>query len=75
MTVADPAMSWLVGLVLFDVDPPHGLSTLAGCLVAGLTVAIGVALLVNSPTVHDERDREFDDRSAVPARGGVDHLP
>jgi hypothetical protein len=54
-TITDPLTSWAAGSVLFDVRPPLHLATIAGGGLAGALVVIGVALLANSPTLHDER--------------------
>jgi hypothetical protein len=54
-TITDPLTSWISGSVLFDVRPPLAGGTLVAGLIAGGLVVTGVALLANSPTLHDER--------------------
>jgi hypothetical protein len=54
-TITDPLVSWAAGGVLFDVRPPLQIATIAGGVLAGALVVAGVALLANSPTLHDER--------------------
>jgi hypothetical protein len=65
MTITDPICSAVVGAVLFDAVPPHGLELVIGLPVAGMLVVTGVVLLANSPTLHDER--HFAERSEQPA--------
>jgi hypothetical protein len=55
MTITDPVASWLVGAALFDVASPTGPARLAGLVGAAAVVALGVVLLANSPTLHDEQ--------------------
>ena len=53
MNITDPTVSVLVGTFLLGAGAPAG----PGGLVAyALLVSCGVALLANSPTLHDERD-------------------
>ncbi|MFC9437853.1 DMT family transporter [Nocardia sp. NPDC057030] len=54
MTITDPVLSYTAGLTLFAVTihPRPTLLTLAAAL-----VITGIALLANSPTLHDELDR------------------
>ncbi|GAA5074377.1 DMT family transporter [Nocardia iowensis] len=54
MTITDPVLSYTAGLTLFavTVHPRPLLLTLAAALVIA-----GIALLANSPTLHDERDQ------------------
>ena len=54
-TITDPLTSWISGGILFDVRPPLAGGTLVAGLLAGGLVVAGVALLANSPTLHDER--------------------
>ncbi len=54
-TITDPLTSWAAGGVLFDVRPPLQVATIIGGVLAGALVVAGVALLANSPTLHDER--------------------
>jgi drug/metabolite transporter (DMT)-like permease len=56
MTITDPLASWIAGAILFDVQPPMGVTTIAGCAVAIGFIAAGVGRLANSPSLHDERD-------------------
>jgi len=54
MTITDPVASCVVGVVLFDAvrgPTPHELTELAG---AGLLIALGVAILANSPNLRTE---------------------
>ncbi|MGQ4599514.1 DMT family transporter [Nocardia sp. R6R-6] len=53
MTITDPVLSYLVGTILFTAQVQLRLPLLA-C--AATLVIAGVALLANSPTLHDERD-------------------
>jgi hypothetical protein len=55
ITITDPLTSWAAGGVLFDVRPPLQPATIIGGVLAGALVVAGVALLANSPTLHDER--------------------
>jgi hypothetical protein len=54
MTITDPAASALAGVVLFDVDRPAGLELMLGLPVSAALIVLGVVLLANSPTLHDE---------------------
>ncbi|WP_330232142.1 DMT family transporter [Nocardia sp. NBC_00508] len=54
MTITDPVLSYLAGSILFTATVQPHLPVLA-C--AATLVIAGVALLANSPTLHDERDR------------------
>jgi hypothetical protein len=54
-TITDPLVSWAAGGMLFDVRPPLQIATIVGGTLAGALVVVGVALLANSPTLHDER--------------------
>jgi hypothetical protein len=55
MTVTDPVLSYAAALTLFAAAArPHPIP-LAG---AAVLVLGGVALLANSPTLHDERDHD-----------------
>ncbi|MFI9505443.1 DMT family transporter [Nocardia sp. NPDC052566] len=57
MTITDPVLSYAAGATLFTVvTHPHPLPL--AC--AALPVIAGVAVLANSPTLHDERLREPD---------------
>lgn len=53
MTITDPVLSYLVGLTLFTATI-HPRPPLLACVATA--VIVGVALLANSPTLHDERD-------------------
>jgi drug/metabolite transporter (DMT)-like permease len=55
MTITDPLLSTIVGTVLFDVTPPAGVELAVGLPASGLLIAVGVVLLANSATLHDER--------------------
>lgn len=55
MTITDPLASVVAGAVLFDATPPAGLELALALPVSALLIVIGVVLLANSPTVHDER--------------------
>lgn len=56
LTMADPLTSAAAGAFLFGIGTGAGAGTLAGYAVVGTLLATGVALLANSPTLHDERD-------------------
>jgi drug/metabolite transporter (DMT)-like permease len=56
MTITDPVASAVVGAVLFDAARPSGLQLTMGLPSAVVLIAVGVALLANSTTLHDERD-------------------
>ncbi|WP_433601984.1 DMT family transporter [Nocardia sp. CA-135953] len=59
VTIADPVLSYVAGLTLFTATTePHPLP-LAG---AAALILGGVALLANSPTLHDERDSDIPGR-------------
>ncbi|WP_280310027.1 DMT family transporter [Nocardia abscessus] len=53
MTITDPVLSYLAGLTLFTATI-HPSPPLLAC--AATAVIVGVALLANSPTLHDERE-------------------
>lgn len=55
MAVTDPVASWVTGALVFDLHPPAGATALLGSAAAGLLVVAGVALLANSPTLHEQR--------------------
>lgn len=54
MTMADPLTSAAAGAFLFGTGVGAGAGTLAGYALVGTLLATGVALLANSPTLHDE---------------------
>jgi hypothetical protein len=51
MTVTNPIVSYLLGLLTFDVPPPTGVGTLAAVVVSLLLLALGAVGLAHSPTV------------------------
>lgn len=55
MAVTDPVASWVIGALVFDLHPPAGPTALLGSAAAGLLVVAGVAVLANSPTLHERR--------------------
>jgi hypothetical protein len=55
MTIADPTASFLAGMLLFDATAPSGVGAVFGIPIAGALAAVGVTVLANSPTLHDER--------------------
>jgi hypothetical protein len=55
MTIADPLASWIAGTVLFDAKPAVSPTALAGSVLALVLIAIGVAMLANSPTLRAGR--------------------
>jgi hypothetical protein len=54
MTITDPVASWLAGIVLFDARPAVGPGGLTGSVLAFASIAVGIAALATSPTLHDE---------------------
>ncbi len=66
MTITDPVLSYLAGSILFTATVQPRL-LLVAC--AATLVIAGVALLANSPTLHDERDR-FPDVAPGGVRSG-----
>jgi drug/metabolite transporter (DMT)-like permease len=71
MTITDPAASALAGAVLFDVDRPAGLELTVGLPVSATLIVLGVVLLANSATLHDESAGA---RQSVDAEQAVDGL-
>ncbi|WP_433630554.1 DMT family transporter [Nocardia sp. CA-120079] len=76
VTIADPVLSYVAGRTLFAAaTEPHPLP-LAG---AAALILGGVALLGNSPTLHDERDSDIHDHrhSTIPGRhdGDIHNAP
>ncbi|MFD8247382.1 DMT family transporter [Nocardia sp. NPDC059691] len=68
MTITDPVLSYLAGLTLFTATI-HPRPALLAC--AATAVIVGVALLANSPTLHDEREMSAEaTRPAVRAKAG-----
>jgi hypothetical protein len=67
MTMADPLTSAAAGAFLFGTGAGAGAGTLAGYALIGLLLATGVALLANSPTLHDERDPSTLDAESPPS--------
>jgi drug/metabolite transporter (DMT)-like permease len=55
MTITDPVASWIAGLVLFDAEPALGPGGTTGTVLAFTAIAVGIAVLATSPTLHDER--------------------
>ncbi len=55
MTITDPVASIVAGAVLFDAGPPVRPGVLPWYVVAVGLIALGVGVLANSPTLHDER--------------------
>ncbi|WP_245746332.1 DMT family transporter [Nocardia altamirensis] len=68
MTITDPVLSYAAGLTLFAVTvrPQPALLVLAAAL-----VITGVALLANSPTLHDERDHTLEPAPKTPVPEAV----
>ncbi|MGW4715658.1 DMT family transporter [Nocardia sp. NPDC004260] len=68
MTITDPVLSYVAGLTLFTATI-HPRPALLAC--AATAVIVGVALLANSPTLHDERELPADaTRPAIRAKAG-----
>ncbi|MGK8489220.1 DMT family transporter [Nocardia asiatica] len=65
MTITDPVLSYLAGATLFTATI-HPRPPLLAC--AAIAVIVGVALLANSPTLHDEREAAEAARRAGRAR-------
>jgi drug/metabolite transporter (DMT)-like permease len=55
MTITDPVASWIAGIVLFDAKPALGPGGTTGTVLAFAAIALGIAALATSPTLHDER--------------------
>ncbi|WP_312884457.1 DMT family transporter [Nocardia barduliensis] len=69
MTITDPVLSYLAGATLFTATI-HPRPPLLAC--AAIAVIVGVALLANSPTLHDER--ETAEATQRPMRVQVDEV-
>ncbi|MFL6088740.1 MAG: DMT family transporter [Aeromicrobium sp.] len=54
MTVTDPILSAIAGVVMFDVNTPSTFVLAIGLPTAGLLIACGVGLLATSPTLRAE---------------------
>src|SRR5262249_27983345 len=70
MTITDPAVGFVVGLLLFEgALQPEPLVFVASARL----VCAGIVLLANSPTLHDEADRPsvLDDRLELAEDGGL----
>lgn len=66
MTITNPVVSYLAGVLVFDATPPRTPAALAAVAVAGLLVGVGVVVLAHSPTVHDELGPAGPDLAAAP---------
>ena len=55
MTITNPVVSYLAGVLVFDVRPPTSPGALAAVAAAAALIAAGVVVLANSPTVHEQQ--------------------
>jgi hypothetical protein len=52
MSVTNPLVSYLFGVLAFHVRPPTGAGTLAAVAAAGLLLSLGAVGLAHSPAIH-----------------------
>ena len=58
MTVTNPLVSYLIGVLAFHVQPPTGAGTLAAVAAAGLLLFLGAVGLAHSPAIRHDISRE-----------------